>query len=197
MFIELSEYLRCLSEHEDTYLVLATATMRGRDVLAGVLGCPVCRREYQIVLGDAMMGEPPPAPAPPDDPDVPAGDALQAMLDLGSPGGYVVCIGSAASYAQALARALQGVQFIAINPPDGIRSGATTSVVRSPEVPLKSAMARGVVVGKECGASWLAEAARVVLPGRRVVVLREDVEPPAGVTTLVSGMGAWVGERGH
>lgn len=197
MYIELSEYLRCLSEHEDTFLVLATATMRGRDVLAGVLGCPICRREYQIVVGDAVMGDPPPAPEAPDDPDVPAGDALQAMLDLASPGGYVVCIGSAASYAAALGRVLQGVQFIAINPPSGMRSGATVSVIRSPEVPLKDAMARGVLVGKECGAPWLVEAARVVLPGRRVVVLRETVDPPDGVATLVSGMGAWVGERGR
>ncbi|HKI95946.1 MAG TPA: hypothetical protein VJ992_11720 [Gemmatimonadales bacterium] len=197
MFIELSEYLRCLNAHEDSYLVLATATLRGRDVLAGVLGCPVCRREYQIVLGDAVMGDPPAAPAPPDDPGVPAGDALQAMLDLASPGGYVMLVGSAASYVKPLGRVLQGVQFIAVNPPSGMRSSATVSVIRSPEIPLKDAMVRGVLVGRECGAPWLAEAARVVLPGRRVVALREDVDPPAGVTELVRGMGAWVGERGR
>lgn len=195
MFIELAEYLRCPADHEETYLVVATATMRGRDITSGVIGCPVCQREFVITDGVAVIGEVPPGAGPiPEAPAIP-GDHLQAMLDLASPGGYVVLVGSAADLASPLAERLEGVHFVAVNPAARVVGSGTVSVLRSDRIPLRGAVSRGVVVGGECDPAWVAEAARVVLDGRRVVVLREEVTPPEGLRALAAGNGAWVGER--
>jgi hypothetical protein len=62
-------------------------------------------------------------------------------------------------------------------------------------IPLRPAMARGVVVGADrTGAVWLEEAQRVLLRGRRLVVEQEDVEPP-GINRLAVGQGLWAGEK--
>lgn len=195
MFIELAEYLRCPGDHEETYLVVATGTMRGRDVISGVIGCPVCGEEFTITDGVAVVGEvPDEASLRRASPAMPP-DHLQAMLDLASPGGYVVLVGSAADVAASLAERLDGVHFVAVNPAPDVEGGTTLSVLRSGRIPLRTGVARGVVVGGECGPSWIAEAARVVLGGRRIVVFREDVTAPEDVAALASGSGAWVGER--
>src|SRR5438094_9666351 len=63
-------------------------------------------------------------------------------------------------------------------------------------IPLRRAMARAVVVGPDrAEAAWLAEAQRILLPGRRLVVERDDVTPPAGLTQVASGQGLLVAER--
>src|SRR5438445_7931838 len=49
--IELTEMLRCPEAHEEAFLVMSTGEMVGRMVRSGILGCPVCRREYPIVRG--------------------------------------------------------------------------------------------------------------------------------------------------
>ncbi len=51
MHIELTEMLRCPERHEEGFLVLSTGEMLGRMVRSGMLGCPVCGREYPIVKG--------------------------------------------------------------------------------------------------------------------------------------------------
>src|SRR5512134_1504766 len=48
MFIELVDSLRCLEPHDETWLVAAVTRMDGRHIAEGVLGCPICRREYPI-----------------------------------------------------------------------------------------------------------------------------------------------------
>jgi len=55
MFIELVDSLRCLSPHDETWLVAAASRMDGRHLIDGVLGCPVCRREYAIRDGTAWF----------------------------------------------------------------------------------------------------------------------------------------------
>jgi hypothetical protein len=53
-----------------------------------------------------------------------------------------------------------------------------------------------VVLGEEYAtAPWLAEAARVVLRGQRVVACAEGLAPPDGVAALASGLGMWVGKK--
>src|SRR5881396_244643 len=51
MHIELTEMLRCPEPHREEFLVLSTGEMSGRMVRAGIVGCPVCQREYEIVDG--------------------------------------------------------------------------------------------------------------------------------------------------
>ena len=56
-------------------------------------------------------------------------------------------------------------------------------------------MARGVVVpGDMTDGDWLAEAVRVLLRGRRLVVESEAVNLP-NVRQLASGQGLFVGEK--
>ena len=62
--------------------------------------------------------------------------------------------------------------------------------------PLRSAIARGVVVGADLATSaWLVEAHRVLLRGRRFVVEHERPELPIGLEKLAAAEGLWVGEK--
>jgi hypothetical protein len=70
------------------------------------------------------------------------------------------------------------------------------SVVRAPLVPLKARSVRGVVLGAEVSADphWVREAARVTLPGLRVV--GQGPEPRLEVLDLLaSADGHWVAVR--
>ena len=68
------------------------------------------------------------------------------------------------------------------------------SVLRAGVLPLKSRSMRGVVLGVPFGGDprWVTEAARVVLPGLRVV--GEGPDPVGGeIELLASAAGVWVG----
>lgn len=203
MHIELTEMLRCPEPHQEGFLVLSTGEMSGRMVRHGLVGCPVCQREYRIVDGvvhfegagtrDAGRGVShatrPPSP-------VPRPDVLQALLDLSGPGGYVVLLGTAARAGAELAPLVGGIHCIGVNAPDDLAELPVLSLLRCASlIPLRGAMARGVVVGAELASpAWLAEAVRVLLRGRRLVVADEEAVP-AGVRHLVTGQGLWVGEK--
>jgi uncharacterized protein YbaR (Trm112 family) len=204
--IELTEMLRCPESHGEAFLVMSTGEMLGRMVRSGILGCPICRREFPIVKGivtflgsgerGAVPRGAPEGPAPrsplPADPET-----LQALLDLSGPGGYVVLVGTAARHAVGLAGLMGGIHFVGINAPVDVEELPVLSLLVCPDmIPLRQTVARGVVVGSDrLGSDWLAEARRVVLPGRRVVIEGEDVPVPVGLTRLAAGEGLFVGER--
>jgi uncharacterized protein YbaR (Trm112 family) len=206
MHIELTEMLRCPEAHREEFLVLATSEMNGRTIWLGLLGCPVCQREFEIIDGIADFSEPVNGvraarsvrrtPAAPSlvtvDPQ-----SLQALLDLGGPGGYVVLVGSAARHAAGLAAQMAGIHFVGINAPPDVTEQPFLSLLQSDRViPLREARARGVVVGAEVAhTGWIAEAVRVLLRGRRLVVEAEQLPPPPGVSALATGQGLWVGEK--
>jgi len=199
MHIELTEMLRCPEDHREEFLVLSTSEMNGRMVLRGVVGCPVCRREFEIIDGIVDFTEARAVrrtPAPPS-PVVVDPESLQALLDLGGPGGYVILLGSAARYAVGLASLMGGVHFVGINaPPDVAELPVLTLVQTDRVIPLRGAMARAAVVGAElAGTPWAGEAVRVLLPGRRLVVESETAAPPEQVVQLAAGQGVWVGEK--
>ena len=194
MFIELTDHLRCPADHAEQYLVLLPDRIVDRSVIAGRLGCPACGRTYVITEGIAERGGPPPTPSGAAHLD-PA--AMHVLLGLASPGGYAVLVGSAAGAWRGLARALPGVALVAVNPPaDVIDAAPLLSVVRAPLVPLKARSVRGVVLGAEVSADphWVREAARVTLPGLRVV--GQGPEPGLEVLDLLaSADGHWVAVR--
>jgi len=200
--------LRCPETHEEAFLVMSTGEMVGRMVRSGILGCPVCRKEYPIVKGVVNFSAsgpgagPPPrkkyafaSGAPPRAPDAPT---LQALLDLTGPGGYVVLVGSAARHAVGLAGLMGGIHFVGIDAPADVEELPILSLLACETViPLRRAMARAVVVGPErASPAWLGEAMRVLLRGRRLVIEDEDASAPAGLKQLAVGQGLWVGERG-
>jgi hypothetical protein len=170
------------------------------------MGCPVCRREYPIRNGVVEFSGPGPAAPGADAPPLAARGTrapavaphtLQALLDLGGPGGYVVLVGSATRHAVGLAGLMGGIHFVGINPPGDIDELPVLSLlVCDAMIPLRDAMARAAVVGPDrLGTPWLAEAQRIVLRGRRVVVEDAAVAWPAGLTPLAAGQGLSVGER--
>jgi len=206
--IELTEMLRCPERHEEGFLVLSTGEMLGRMVRSGILGCPKCGREYPIIkgvvrfsggemrdAGSVTSAEPthlasrisPPADA----------QTLQAALDLSGPGGYVLLLGSAAQHAVALAGLMGGIHFVGVNAPGDVEELPVLSLLDCEAmIPLQQTVARAAVVGPDrLGAEWLAEARRVLLPGRRLVIESERVAAPVGLTQLALGHGLFVGER--
>ena len=207
MHIELTEMLRCPEPHREEFLVLSTGEMSGRMVRTGIVGCPVCQKEYEIVDGVVYFGRREmrderrvttahPSAHPSSLISHPDAQTLQALLDLSGPGGYVVLLGLACSYAAGLATLMGGIHFIGVNAPEGVEELPVLSLLAcATKIPLRDSMARGVVVGDESSsAPWLTEARRVLLPGRRLVVENETARPD-GVTQLATGQGLFVGEK--
>jgi uncharacterized protein YbaR (Trm112 family) len=208
MHIELTEMLRCPEPHREEMLVLSTGEIRDRMVQSGIIGCPVCRKEYPISRGivnfrrsrERVAKEwsgPRPAYQPPS--PLPSADAanLQALLELSGPGGYVVLIGAAVLQAARLSALMGGIHFVGVNAPSEMEEQPTLSLLYATEkVPLRTAVARGVVVGADLATSpWLVEAHRVLLRGRRFVVENEEPELPIGLIKLAAENGLWVGEK--
>src|SRR3954469_10963313 len=59
MFIELLDLLRCVNDHEDTWLVASFRTVSNRFVMEATLGCPTCSARYDVIGGvpDFTLGE--------------------------------------------------------------------------------------------------------------------------------------------
>src|SRR2546430_792899 len=199
--------LRCPEPHGEAFLVMSTGEMLGRMVRSGILGCPICRREFPGVKGivdfsgkgkgeTGNVGDTQPTfpvsrfPFPAVDPET-----LQALLDLSGPGGYVVLVGSAARHAVGLAGLMGGIHFVGINAPSDVAELPVLSLLVCDKlIPLRRAMARGVVVGLDRVAPpWIDEALRVLLRGRRLVIEDERATPGAGLKQLAVGEGLWVG----
>jgi len=208
MHIELTEMLRCPEPHREEMLVLSTGEVKDRMVRSGIIGCPVCHKEYPISRGivnfrrsrervSKESSGPRPAYAPPS--PLPSAEAtsLQALLELSGPGGYVVLVGAAVRQAQRLGALMAGIHFVGVNAPSEMDEQPTLSLLYANEkVPLRTAVARGVVVGADLATSpWLVEAHRVLLRGRRFVVENEEPELPIGLLKLVAEHGLWVGEK--
>jgi uncharacterized protein YbaR (Trm112 family) len=191
MFIELTDHLRCPEDHEESYLVLLPDRVEDRSVRAGQLGCPVCGRTFEVVDGVLDVGGAPDGSA--DDPG-PGPDALTALVGLNGPGGYLVVVGGPGRDWRALAERHRGVGLVVMNPPAGVRDEPGVSVLRGGRLPLKSRTMRGAVLGAGYGGetAWIADAARVVLPGLRVVGQGPD---PASdlIDLMASAGGVWVG----
>ena len=202
MFIELSEYLLCPGDHERSYCVVVPDEMVGRLIRTGVIGCPICKREFPIEDGVARMGDRPATSQDASwtqdsaDGKLPDPRALQVLMGLTNPGGYVVLVGTAAGMAAGLSALLGGVHFVVVNAPRDLEGAPFLSRVEGADrIPLRDSMARAVVVGRESAVDpWLKESVRVLLRGQRLVSLAE-VSPPTGVKELAVGQGLWVGEK--
>jgi hypothetical protein len=193
MFIELTDHLRCPNEHDESFLVLLPDLMEGRSVRTGALGCPVCGRTFQLADGVLDTGD---APVPADSGTSLDADALTALVGLHGPGGYLIIVGAAGALWSDVAALNPGVSLVAVNPPTVVRDSAGLSVIRGGRLPLKSGVMRGVVLSRPYADDprWVSEAARVVLPGLRVVGEGSD-PPPELLEVMASAEGVWVGTR--
>jgi uncharacterized protein YbaR (Trm112 family) len=193
MFIELTDLLRCPADHDESYLVLLPGRMEGRTVVSGSLGCPICHRTYRIESGIAELG--PVLPPSGGEPGAPIdAAALQALLGLEGPGGYLGLIGEVAEQGSGLGGLLPGIHLVAVNPPEGLTESPSMSVLRSPVLPIKRHSLRGAVVGRDYAGDrrWIMDAVRSILPGLRLVAEGPAPDVPA-VDLLAEAGGWWVG----
>jgi len=191
MYIELTDHLRCPSDHEESYLVLLPDRVEDRSVRAGQLGCPVCGRTFALVDGVLDVGgEPGQSATGPG----PGADALTALAGLSGPGGYLVVVGAPGRDWREVAERNPGVGIVLVNPPAEVGDEPGVSVLRGGLLPLKSRTMRGVILGEGFGGDrgWIGEAARVVLPGLRIVGQGPDPDP-GQVDLMASAGGVWVG----
>lgn len=191
MFIELTDHLRCPADHEERFMVLLPDRLEGRSVVEGQLGCPVCGLTFALKEGVLDVGG---GPDPGATVSALSPDALVAFAGVNGPGGYLVLVGPSADRWRDVTGLLPGVGLVAVNPGQGTRDEPGVSVLRGGRLPLKSRSMRGVVLGKGYAGEedWVREAARVVLPGLRVVG-EGDTAPEDLIDLMASAGGVWVG----
>jgi len=107
-----------------------------------------------------------------------------------------VLVGPPASLWRDVAALVPGVGLVAVNGPREVVDGEGISVLRGGRLVLKTNSMRGVVLGPPYGGdrAWAQEAARVVLPGLRVVGEGPDPAPET-IDLMASAGGVWVGTR--
>ena len=189
MFIELTDFLRCPEHHVEQYLVLLPGRMEERQVLTGELGCPVCGKVVQLQQGSVDFGG---ATASSGRTTLSA-EAIAAFLGLTGPGGFVALIGNVAALADQVAPLLPGIGLVLVNPPPGPWPQAA-GILQAARLPIKQGSMRGSVIGSDLSrdSAWVADAARAVLPGLRVV--GEGSEPAPDLELLAQSEGVWVGK---
>ena len=195
MFIELTDHLRCPADHDEAFLVLLPDRVEGRSVRTGTLGCPVCDRRFELRDGVLDTGDAPSEGAGAGPARLMA-EALAPLVGLNGPGGYLVLAGPPAALWRDVAALVPGVGLVAVNAPREVADEDGISVLRGGRLALKTSSMRGVVLGPPYGGdrAWVQEAARVVLPGLRVVGEGPDPDPEL-VDLMASAGGVWVGTR--
>lgn len=214
MFIEMIDSLRCTNDHADSWLVASIGCRDDRMVVQGVLGCPVCLREYPIEDGIAWFGRKPAeyraehAPLvaqqeiqsaikgdiPPDDNAEDGAVRIGAFLSV-TEGATVVLGGRWALNAHALSRLLP-LQIFALNPTEPIQESEAVGVVMSDEgLPLARGVARGIALDSSTATErTLTTAVHVLAVGGRLVAPVES-KVPDGVSVLARDEEFWVGEK--
>lgn len=198
MFIELVDVLRCPTPHESTWLVAAFDRVEDRDVVEGMLGCPVCHAEFAI-HDRAAWFTPRPADTGPvvdamdDEAAQETAVRLGAFLDLTEPGGFVVLAGYPTPVAAALAE-MVSTRVLLVNPPDHEWAPGVSVIHADPVAPLAPGQARGLAMRGALAATFVESLVRAVRSGARVVG-EGGVSLPAGVQELARDANAWVGAQ--
>ncbi|HWE43743.1 MAG TPA: hypothetical protein VG432_14650 [Gemmatimonadaceae bacterium] len=202
MHSELVDTLRCLSVHEESWLVAAADETDGRHIMRGLLGCPVCHARYPIAHGIADFSGGVRVPVALDDEGArPAEDAamrLAAMLDLTDSSGYVILVGSWARLGAAL-REVVPVMVLAVNPhPDAGIGDGVSGVTTLDRIPVAASSARAIAFDAAGRLDEqpldLAAALGAVRPGGRVVAAT-TVDVPEDVAVIVRDAKHWVATR--
>ncbi len=200
MFIELLDLLRCINEHEDTWLVASFKAVTNRFVVEGTLGCPICSAEYPIVNGIADFsagiehprreGERPAAIHDREDLATRAG----AFLNVTEPGATVVLGGTWADAALELSL-LTEARVLALNPKAGAEESETVALLRvGSEIPVAPGSVLGVALDASFPAETVASAVKAVRPGGRIVG-PVDIPPPGELALLAQDEDYWVAQK--
>lgn len=199
MFIELVDSLRCVEPHEDTWLVASVFRMDGRHIVDGILGCPVCRREYPIRDGvgwfvessdDSRRIAAPPAPA---DADLIARGA--ALLGLNDAGGIVVLGGHWVSCADAISELGPAHIVILDVMPRAESAQEISGLVVAGRLPFAAGALRGAALGAESARAERVASSAALLRPRGRLVAPVSAPLPDGVIELARDADDWVAER--
>ncbi|HXD48120.1 MAG TPA: Trm112 family protein [Gemmatimonadaceae bacterium] len=189
MHIPLVDILRCPRAHDDTWLVASIERAEARDIIEGVLGCPICSAEYPIREGVVDFGEAPaamPYVAPREDEAV----RLAAALDLTEARTVALLDGAWGAHAP-LIRSMSPAQLLLVNPPEGVPSGDGISVVRGRVAPLAAGSVNAAALDAVENGEMVASVVRAVRGGGRLLG-PAGASIPEGFTELVSDADVWV-----
>ncbi len=183
MHLLLTDRLTCPRCGPTFGLILLAHRLEERRVRAGVLGCPNCRDGFEVSEGFVDLRAPPRGELPSglvgEPPSSGLGPAAEeeegrlcALLGIVRGPATVALVGGPARHAGAVARAVDDLEVVAVDPdlerwPEAPR---VSRVVSAPGLPFFSGTLRAVAVDARLGPRWVAEAARVVSPKGRVVV---------------------------
>ena len=192
MFIELIDAIRCPADHPPSSLVAAFDTITDRDVESGMLGCPVCRSEFQIRNGELWLVTTA-MPSPATRALNPEEDALRlaASLDLRSDAGFAILRGAWCALADRIAD-ISPTHLVLLDPPLNTPRGLGRSIIHAGgTVPFAPATAVAATIDDNERAYALTVA---VAPKGRLVG-PANIELPRGVKELVRDERWWVAER--
>ena len=197
MHVALIDRLRCVAAHEDSWLVAAATQTVDRNIISGVLGCPVCGAEYAVADGDVWYSSPrvSAAAATADGAariDTDDATRLAALIGVDDRGGLYALQGTEGRFADALGL-IDSVQLILLDPS---RGAAAPAIIRGAgeRIPLAAGSLRGIAL--ERASEALVEAAARALAARGRLVAPADAPVPAGITVLARDARQWVGEAG-
>src|SRR5215210_2323372 len=175
MFIELIDQLRCINEHQDTWLVASFETVSNRFVTEASLGCPACSAHYPIHKGiadftagtDFPLCEAERAAASHNRED--HATRAGAYLEATEPGATIV-LGGVWAYAAEELSEIAEVRVLALNAPAAVRESARVGLVRvGSEIPVARGSVFGVALDAWFPAKLVESAVRAVRPGGRIV----------------------------
>ena len=179
MNVLVADRLTCSRCGPEFGLILRADKTHDRRVTEGVLGCPNCRDQYPITDGFGDLRAPP-------RPELPKGRAGDPVIKTPEESEYllpllgiiqgpatVLLIGGPAVLGGGLASLLDDIHVVGADadlarwPADP----AWSRIVSHPGIPFFSRTLRGVVIDGRLDRHWFEEAARVIAPMSRVVVV--------------------------
>jgi uncharacterized protein YbaR (Trm112 family) len=184
-------------------LILLAHEVRDRRVLEGDLGCSNCRETYPVRGGFGDLRIPPraPLPSPAADFDTASVDPEEilrvgALLGVTEGPGTLLIKGPAARYAAGLAELIPMVEVVGLESAliGDQESEGVSRMIAQLRIPFFSGSFMGILLSGEVTDRDLDEAARVVAPLGRVVVL--DASPEAGLRAEALGLKILLEEEG-
>jgi uncharacterized protein YbaR (Trm112 family) len=192
MHIELVELLRCPRPHEDTWLVATVDRMDDREIVSGVLGCPICRAEYPI-RDRIVYFRPPPDLLAEVEPDPAQAMRIAAALGLTERQRIAVLQGDWGIHAL-FVRAISPAQLIVLDAPIAIEPGEGVNVIMSGTAPFARESVHGVAVDARSSADVVRSLADSLRLGGRMLASSAAALPP-GLTEVARDDEVWVAER--